>query len=463
MTEIQSSSLSDRGQRQNNEDFAAFYEPTDPAELEQRGCLYIIADGVGGAAKGERASQFAAQKVLYEYYRQPAGMDPGERLRRIMKKVNEDIHSYADHNGTRMATTMVAVVVRKGHLHLVNVGDSRAYLIRAGEAKQLNRDHSIVGEMVVNGEMTEAEAMASRIKNRLTRSLGGEAEVHVDSYPPLPLSAGDKILLCSDGLTRYAYREKIAELTAQGSPQEITQRLIQYANSRGGADNISAILIAFQQADAIEEPVKGLVPQLPSWEIMETDPGIRTIQTPSLITNAWFRWVALGAGLLFLASATGYGILRQMSVPQISTPAPSTAVNLGVLSSQVPILSSVTTQSSPTQTSTATATPAQTNTPEPSPTESATSTFETPGAINGSTPANCSYKLQSGDYLSKVAEVFGIGSNNYKKIFCDPESAKSGCDLSKPSNVRAGWIVIIPDVSTGLCTTNNGTVLPANP
>ena len=256
MADTQSISLSDLGRRRhNNEDFAAYFEPTDAVELKESGSLYIVADGVGGAAKGERASQFAAQKVLYEYYQQPE-LDPGERLRNIIEHVNDDIHTYAEENSTRMATTIVAAVVRGGLLYLANVGDSRAYLIRAGEVKQLSRDHSLVGEMVAHGEMTEAEAMASKIKNRLTRSLGGDPEVHVEVYNPLPLKAGDKILLCSDGLTRYALREDIYKMTQEGTPEEIAKRLIQFANGRGGVDNISVVVVAYQGSEVLEPTIR---------------------------------------------------------------------------------------------------------------------------------------------------------------------------------------------------------------
>jgi protein phosphatase len=213
--------------------------------LQASGCLYVLADGVGGAARGERASQYAADKVVFEYF-EHTEVDPAERLRQAIAGASADIFSYATDSArvTRMATTIVAAVVRENTLLVANVGDSRAYLIRGGQAVQLTRDHSVVGELVMDGEMTEEEAMASKIKNRLTRSVGGEPEVHVQVYDPLPIQQGDRLLLCSDGLTRYANRQKIAELVSQLAPDDIANRCIAFANSRGGADNVSVIAVS---------------------------------------------------------------------------------------------------------------------------------------------------------------------------------------------------------------------------
>jgi PPM family protein phosphatase len=255
----QSFGLRDLGRsRKNNEDYVVWYEPDDPEEKEKSGSLYIIADGVGGAAKGERASESAATKVLYEYY-QPENLDlePLDRLRLLMERANDEIYTYASDNHTRMATTMVAAVVRGQLLHVANVGDSRAYLIRDGVVKQLNRDHSLVGELVENGEMTEEQAMASKIKNRLTRSLGGDPEVKVDVYKPIALKSGDQILLCSDGLTRYAAKPDLVKLMNQkGSPEEISKRLVGFANRQGGADNISVVVAEYLAGDALSTTMK---------------------------------------------------------------------------------------------------------------------------------------------------------------------------------------------------------------
>src|SRR3990172_8224891 len=139
---IESAVLTHPGRkRPHNEDFVAFFEAERPDELRRSGRLYLEADGVGGAAKGEGPSHYAVEKLLYVYYNDP---DPGVggRLKRAMRQAGNDIYDHTERSGqgTRMATTMVAAVVREGTLTVANVGDSRAYLIRGGRATQLTRD-----------------------------------------------------------------------------------------------------------------------------------------------------------------------------------------------------------------------------------------------------------------------------------------------------------------------------------
>ena len=229
--------------RHNNQDFVAFFEPDGQDDLQASGRLYIVADGVGGASKGEQASQYAAQKVLYEYYRHP-DIKINERLASVMRQAGNEIFKFAENseNFMRMGTTMVAAVIREDRLTIANVGDSRAYLIRDGTARQITRDHSFVGEMIRDGSMTEEEARHSKIKNRITRSLGGETDVIVDVFNEIQVQAGDKVLLCSDGFSNYVSREEIEELTSNGDPEEIASKMIDFANDRGGADNISVIV-----------------------------------------------------------------------------------------------------------------------------------------------------------------------------------------------------------------------------
>jgi|GEM_PF-130244 len=287
MYQIRSALLSHPGRkRHNNEDFAVLFEPEDATDLNTSGRIYIVADGVGGAAQGEKASQYAAQKVMYEYYRFP-DLEPGERLERFMEQASHDIHSFAANNDQpmRMATTMVAAVVCNDLLTVANVGDSRAYLIRDGAAHQITNDHSLVGELVRSGEMTEEEAMRSRIKNRITRSLGGHSDVAVDTFRKIPLKIGDKVILCSDGLTRYAANADIVRLTAEGNPEQIVGRLVDYANQSGGADNVSVILLsveaAQQQAASLERTVR-IMPQKVEWDTLSPARPARSGSQPAL-------------------------------------------------------------------------------------------------------------------------------------------------------------------------------------
>ncbi len=282
--------LTDIGRkRSNNEDFVGSFEPPDKRILWQSGSLYVVADGVGGAAKGEVASKYAVEKLLYEYYRHPQDA-PSKRLKRIISQIGQEIYEHGNNIGQRMATTLVAAVVWRDKLIVANVGDSRAYLIRDGEARQITKDHNVVGEMLREGLISEEEALAGGNKNRLTRSLGGEPHPKVDIFE-LPLRQGDRILLCSDGLSRYARREDIASLAAEGKPEEVVKRLIDFANRSGGADNVSAILVevgepvvvpeaAFAAEAEDEETTTAALPPMGAETLSADAPASHSVEAP---------------------------------------------------------------------------------------------------------------------------------------------------------------------------------------
>ncbi|MDD2920805.1 MAG: protein phosphatase 2C domain-containing protein [Anaerolineales bacterium] len=380
----QTAGRSDQGRRKNNEDFIAYFEPTDSAELKNYGSLYVVADGVGGAAKGERASQYAAQKLVFDYYQtyhpdpdQPGLIEPLGYLRSILKQVNEEIHEYAAQHDTRMATTIVAAVVREGFLYVANVGDSRAYLIRNGGATQINRDHSFVGEMVDQGEMTEAEAMASSIKNRLTRSLGGDPDVAVETYEPLRLQSGDKILLCSDGLTRYALKEDVASMMAIGEPEDLAERFIKYANDKGGADNISVIVVFYQPSLTSESPAIPIIrpkdvdldtlqPTLPSYKANRGKKNRKREMDFLSVLNErkWQAAIVMLLLVLFLALAVAAG-LAAFSVTKENLETPSLA-SVPPLATEPPVAQQEAPPAAPPQQQ---APPEPTQTPSLAPTE----------------------------------------------------------------------------------------------
>jgi serine/threonine protein phosphatase PrpC len=312
--QIQSASLSDPGRkRQNNEDFIASFEPEDPAELNISGCLYIVADGVGGAIKGEKASRYASQKVLFEYYRHPE-LPTAERLRGFMRQSGNEIFNYAQENHeSRMATTMVVAAIKADTLTIANVGDSRAYLFRGENIKQITRDHSLAGEMIREGLMSEKESHNSKVRNLLTRSLGGELDVHPDIFPDIPLLPGDRILLCTDGLTRYAGNDELYELTQRGTPEEVVNKLIDYANHKGGADNISAILIEIGKPASGQEPIilkpNQIQREATDWEDIPTLVGEETVPKKSLVERGkpYIPWGILTiVGILAIAGIVSW-------------------------------------------------------------------------------------------------------------------------------------------------------------
>jgi PPM family protein phosphatase len=287
---------SDIGRRRaNNEDYAGAYEPQDADGLARSGRLYVVADGLGGHEMGEKASQYAVEFLLAMYYKTPK-LPVDVRLRNIIQQANQNLVAYARRNmgpGEKTATTLVAAVVRNHSLLVASVGDSRAYLLRKGEISQITRDHSLVGEMLRAGTLTETEAQQSRLQNRLTRSVGGVPDLEVDIHPPIALLPGDTILLCTDGLTRYATGRDLLTEASHGTPREITERLICFANERGGEDNITVAVIQVGGGDALPIFTKYRLPVLIGL-------GSLLLVILSLLSWSWFS----GLGVFRRPTAT---------------------------------------------------------------------------------------------------------------------------------------------------------------
>ncbi len=222
---------SDTGrQRRDNEDCALARAP-----------MFVVADGMGGAQAGEVAS-----KIAIETFEQglPDEGSAEERLAYRVQEANRTIHelSRAEHERAGMGTTLTAAYLDDSNLAIAHVGDSRAYLYRDGALKRLTQDHSLVGELVRRGKLTEAQAEEHPQRSIITRALGPEATVEVDTWS-YPVRAGDVLLLCSDGLTSMVGEERIAELLgSSGSLGEAAQALIDAANAAGGRDNITVVL-----------------------------------------------------------------------------------------------------------------------------------------------------------------------------------------------------------------------------
>jgi serine/threonine protein phosphatase PrpC/WD40 repeat protein len=244
--------------RPNNEDYVAFHVPSKDDDRLVNGCLFIVADGVGGAEAGEYASQYACEKVIYEYYRL-TDAPFRQRLVSAIQLANRDIFSYAlDHSPDGgMATTVVAALLIKNDLYIANVGDSRAYLLSNGSIRQISQDHNIVGEMIAQGVMTEDEARRNHPKNQLTRCVGADLDVNVDWFGPIPLTRGDRVLLCTDGLTRYATQGDLVALAGSGKLEDNLIRMVSYAIESGGEDNVTMMLI--EAADKATHVLKGPV------------------------------------------------------------------------------------------------------------------------------------------------------------------------------------------------------------
>ena len=232
----------------------------------ERGALYLVADGMGGAAAGEVASEMAATSI-YRYLIDTWQSDPhvsdntfATRLREAVELANLQIHNYArEHPEVRgMGTTVTVAGIWHDHLYLAQIGDSRGYLVRNGVARQLTRDQSLTQRLVDVGELTEEEAEASERRNIILQALGPDALVKVDvSWQTL--QQGDVLIICSDGLSNLVRRDDIAKVIVEDPDvATVCHRLVALANERGGPDNITVVAAKFDgdglPVDAHEEP-----------------------------------------------------------------------------------------------------------------------------------------------------------------------------------------------------------------
>jgi protein phosphatase len=225
-------------QRRDNEDSAYARAP-----------VFVVADGMGGAQAGEVAS-----KVAVEAFEQglPEAGSPEERLADRAREANNRIHnlSKTQHERAGMGTTLTAAYLDDSELAIAHVGDSRAYLFRDGELKMLTQDHSLVAELVQRGKLTEEQAAEHPQRSIITRALGPEPTVEVDTLT-YPVRAGDVLLLCSDGLTSMISDEQVAAVLAGTDDlHAAAQALIDEANAAGGRDNITVVLFRLEEAAA---------------------------------------------------------------------------------------------------------------------------------------------------------------------------------------------------------------------
>ncbi|HLX40463.1 MAG TPA: Stp1/IreP family PP2C-type Ser/Thr phosphatase, partial [Ktedonobacteraceae bacterium] len=217
--------------------------PKDLQVMARKGALFIVADGMGGHAAGEVASEIAVDAVTNVYYQDDSD-DVAISLLHAIKRANALIHQRAAENMLRsgMGTTCIAAVLRGNMAYIANVGDSRAYIVRGGQVRQISQDHSWVAEQVRAGLLTEEQARTHAQRNVITRCLGTQADVDIDVFPE-PLEENDALVLCSDGLSGYISDEAILKTVEQAGPQESVYHLIEQANENGGPDNITAIVV----------------------------------------------------------------------------------------------------------------------------------------------------------------------------------------------------------------------------
>ena len=229
--------------------------PSNEDRLLVASPLFAVADGMGGAAAGEVASSTAVQGLLDAF--QAAGEATPQTLIAAARSANRAVWEQAEANPEMrgMGTTLVALaLVDGGRLAAVNIGDSRLYLLRADDFRQVTSDHNLVAELVAEGRISKEEAEVHPRRNIMTRALGVDPEVDVDLFVEDP-RPGDRYLLCSDGLPRELRDEHIASLLRRfADPQEAAKELVDEAKRRGGNDNITAVVVDIVDTDSAEAP-----------------------------------------------------------------------------------------------------------------------------------------------------------------------------------------------------------------
>lgn len=224
-------------QRRDNEDSAYVRAP-----------LFVVADGMGGAQAGEVASALAVEEFQRPL---PDEGTPEQRLAERVQSANRRIYETAQttHERAGMGTTLTAAYLDDADLAVAHVGDSRAYIFRDGSLTRLTQDHSLVEELVRRGKLTEEQAAEHPQRSIITRALGVENEVEVDTWT-FPVRAGDVVLMCSDGLTSMIGEDQIAAvLSSEADLDRAGERLIAEANEAGGRDNITVVLFRLEETD----------------------------------------------------------------------------------------------------------------------------------------------------------------------------------------------------------------------
>jgi serine/threonine protein phosphatase PrpC len=260
---LRGSALTNQGRvRQNNEDSVDLW-------IGERFMMAVVADGMGGAVAGEEASRIAIETIRKmmsqdmpspDDYHDMQESDLGTKLRDSVLKANRNIVEQANHNPELrgMGTTLTLAFARQNEITLAHVGDSRAYLVdgQNGDIEQLTADHSFVQALVDAGHISAAEAENHPMSNVLYRALGQGDDIDIDIYEGVRLHIGDRLVLCSDGLTLHLKPHEIADIAlADKDPDMIGQNLINLALERGGRDNVSVVVLVvdFDNTELIAE------------------------------------------------------------------------------------------------------------------------------------------------------------------------------------------------------------------
>ncbi|HMG67490.1 MAG TPA: Stp1/IreP family PP2C-type Ser/Thr phosphatase [Chitinophagaceae bacterium] len=241
---VKSVIVSDLGNiRTNNEDIGLFFRIADEEVSRAKGCLMMVADGMGGHNAGEVASRMAADIISHEYFKLNGSAE--KSLVKSYELANKNIFEMSMSNKSvkGMGTTCTTLVIADKIIYFAQVGDSRAYLLKNSTISRITEDQTYVQELVKSGEITAAEASTHPKRNILTNAMGTKESLRVDTGKfALPFEEKDRLMICSDGLYEYLNDDEIARILGGNSLHQAANELVDEAKKRGGHDNITVVL-----------------------------------------------------------------------------------------------------------------------------------------------------------------------------------------------------------------------------
>lgn len=277
--------------RDRNEDLVYFAELDLAPDHEEETYILAVADGMGGYERGDVASRMALDSLI-ERLKTFDTDDVSLILKQAYRRANELIYQDGTAHGedNMMGTTLVAAVLIGDDLTIANVGDSRAYLLRAGTLNQITEDHSLIAEQVRMGVISADEARDSQHKNIITRALGHRPRVDVDVYE-LTLLPEDRVLLSSDGVHDFLEEDVLREVLAEMEPAEAAQELVARALANGSTDNLTALVAWMAPISVLERPA-----------VEEAEPVsvIQQYLVPIIVAAGLIILVAIAILLLFI-------------------------------------------------------------------------------------------------------------------------------------------------------------------
>jgi serine/threonine protein phosphatase PrpC len=268
--------------------------------------LFVVADGMGGHIAGDIASSTAIEAIAA--HRDEANAEDPQTLARLVLGANEAIWERADSDASLqgMGTTCTLVYIDGRRAHIAHVGDSRAYRLRDGALEQLTEDHTLVARMVKEGRLRAEDAERHPQRNVITRALGGGSDVSVDLLA-IDLNEGDRLLLCSDGLTAMVEHDRISEtLAEEDDPQRAADRLVGLANDAGGEDNITVVVVDVRDGEASRaaSAAPAREPPAPPARMPAASDAVGRVR------GRWLRSLMVGLVVTVLLGGGGYAVAR---------------------------------------------------------------------------------------------------------------------------------------------------------